>query len=124
MQRSIAFDPALPVTQKREDIARAIREHPLVIVCGETGSGKTTQLPKILLEMGRGAEKMIGHTQDRRALGRGAHRGRAEGRARHARRLQGALHRQGRPPDAHQADDRRHPARRDAGRTSTSSSAT
>ncbi len=70
MQRLIVYDPALPITQKREEIARAIREHPLVIVCGETGSGKTTQLPKILLEMGRGKEKAIGHTQPRRIAAR------------------------------------------------------
>ncbi|HEX5093784.1 MAG TPA: DEAD/DEAH box helicase, partial [Burkholderiales bacterium] len=70
MQRSIHYDPALPVSQKREEIARAIREHPLVIVCGETGSGKTTQLPKILLEMGRGEHRMIGHTQPRRIAAR------------------------------------------------------
>jgi len=64
------FDPALPVSQKRADIARAVAEHQVVIVCGETGSGKTTQIPKILLEMGRGAEKMIGHTQPRRIAAR------------------------------------------------------
>ncbi len=64
------FDPALPVNQKRADIARAVAEHQVVIVCGETGSGKTTQIPKILLEMGRGAEKMIGHTQPRRIAAR------------------------------------------------------
>ena len=64
------FDPALPVNQKRADIARAVAEHPVVIVCGETGSGKTTQIPKILLEMGRGMERMIGHTQPRRIAAR------------------------------------------------------
>jgi ATP-dependent helicase HrpA len=69
----IHFDPALPVNQKREEIARAIAAHPVVIVCGETGSGKTTQIPKILLEMGRGAGKgagIIGHTQPRRIAAR------------------------------------------------------
>ena len=69
----ITFDPALPVNQKREEIARAIAAHPVVIVCGETGSGKTTQIPKILLEMGRGAGKgagIIGHTQPRRIAAR------------------------------------------------------
>jgi ATP-dependent helicase HrpA len=70
MRPQIQFDPALPVSQKREEIARAIAAHPVVIVCGETGSGKTTQLPKILLEMGRGAKKYIGHTQPRRIAAR------------------------------------------------------
>jgi ATP-dependent helicase HrpA len=66
----INFDPALPLNQKREEIARAIAAHPVVIVCGETGSGKTTQIPKILLEMGRGAAGRIGHTQPRRIAAR------------------------------------------------------
>jgi ATP-dependent helicase HrpA len=70
MTPRIHFDPALPVSQKREEIARAIAAHPVVIVCGETGSGKTTQLPKILLEMGRGEKKFIGHTQPRRIAAR------------------------------------------------------
>jgi len=65
-----SFDPALPVVGKRAEIARSINAHPVVIVCGETGSGKTTQIPKILLEMGRGAGKMIGHTQPRRIAAR------------------------------------------------------
>jgi ATP-dependent helicase HrpA len=74
---NLAFDPALPVNQKREEIARAIAAHPVVIVCGETGSGKTTQLPKILLEMRAGQAQqpgrkagMIGHTQPRRLAAR------------------------------------------------------
>jgi ATP-dependent helicase HrpA len=64
------FDPALPITAKRGEIARAVAAYPVVIVCGETGSGKTTQIPKILLEMGRGAAGMIGHTQPRRIAAR------------------------------------------------------
>jgi ATP-dependent RNA helicase HrpA len=64
------FDPALPVSARREEIRRAIERHQVVIVCGETGSGKTTQLPKILLEMGRGAAGLIGHTQPRRIAAR------------------------------------------------------
>ncbi len=64
------FPPELPITSKREEIARAIRDHQVVIVCGETGSGKTTQLPKICLELGRGVEGMIGHTQPRRIAAR------------------------------------------------------
>ena len=60
----------LPVVGWRADIARAIREHQVVIVCGETGSGKTTQLPKICLELGRGVTGMVGHTQPRRIAAR------------------------------------------------------
>jgi ATP-dependent helicase HrpA len=70
MKPRIHFDPALPVTQRREEIARAVAAHPVVIVCGETGSGKTTQIPKILLEMGRGDARYIGHTQPRRIAAR------------------------------------------------------
>jgi ATP-dependent helicase HrpA len=66
----ITYPESLPVSARRDEIARAIREHPVVIVCGETGSGKTTQLPKILLELGRGwgagGHGLIGHTQPRR----------------------------------------------------------
>ncbi|NEN07119.1 ATP-dependent RNA helicase HrpA [Diaminobutyricibacter tongyongensis] len=61
------FPPELPVSQRREEIARAIRDHQVVIVAGETGSGKTTQLPKICLELGR---ESIGHTQPRRLAAR------------------------------------------------------
>ena len=63
---ALNYPEELPVSARREDIARAIAEHPVVIVCGETGSGKTTQLPKICLELGRGRRGMIGHTQPRR----------------------------------------------------------
>ncbi len=66
----IAFDPALPVNARRDEIRAAIERHSVVIVCGETGSGKTTQLPKILLEMGCGARGLIGHTQPRRIAAR------------------------------------------------------
>jgi ATP-dependent RNA helicase HrpA len=64
------FPPELPITSKREEIAAAIESHPVVIVCGETGSGKTTQLPKICLAAGRGVAGMIGHTQPRRIAAR------------------------------------------------------
>ncbi|HET8598652.1 MAG TPA: hypothetical protein VFM22_12920, partial [Castellaniella sp.] len=63
---AISYPEDLPVSACRQQIARAIADHPVVIVCGETGSGKTTQLPKICLELGRGRQKMIGHTQPRR----------------------------------------------------------
>ncbi|HWJ06983.1 MAG TPA: ATP-dependent RNA helicase HrpA, partial [Steroidobacteraceae bacterium] len=62
----IRYDETLPVHARREDIARAIREHQVVIVSGATGSGKSTQLPKICLELGRGIDGLIGHTQPRR----------------------------------------------------------
>ncbi|PHS72783.1 MAG: ATP-dependent RNA helicase HrpA [Cycloclasticus sp.] len=58
--------PDLPISEKRQDIADLIRENQVVILCGETGSGKTTQLPKICLELGRGFKGQIGHTQPRR----------------------------------------------------------
>lgn len=58
--------PDLPVSARRDEIARAIRDHQVVIVSGETGSGKTTQLPKICMQLGRGVSGMIGHTQPRR----------------------------------------------------------
>ncbi len=64
------YPDELPIVARREDIARAIAENPVVIVCGETGSGKTTQLPKICLELGRGVAGMIGHTQPRRIAAR------------------------------------------------------
>ncbi|HEX8780254.1 MAG TPA: ATP-dependent RNA helicase HrpA, partial [Nocardioides sp.] len=67
----ISYPAALPVSQRRDDIAAAIRDHQVVIVAGETGSGKTTQLPKICLELGRGGKgKRIGHTQPRRIAAR------------------------------------------------------
>jgi len=70
----ITYPPELPVSQRRDDIAAAIRDHQVVIVAGETGSGKTTQLPKICLELGRGggdgSGKLIGHTQPRRIAAR------------------------------------------------------
>jgi ATP-dependent helicase HrpA len=62
--------PDLPVSVLREELAAAIRDHQVVVVAGETGSGKTTQLPKICLELGRGVEGMIGHTQPRRLAAR------------------------------------------------------
>ncbi|HNE15939.1 MAG TPA: ATP-dependent RNA helicase HrpA [Rhodocyclaceae bacterium] len=64
------FPDELPVNQRRDEIAAAIRDHQVVIVCGETGSGKTTQLPKICLEQGRGVAGLIGHTQPRRIAAR------------------------------------------------------
>ncbi|HEY6123739.1 MAG TPA: ATP-dependent RNA helicase HrpA [Steroidobacteraceae bacterium] len=67
---AIAYPEELPISQNRDEIRRAIEKHPVVIVCGETGSGKTTQLPKICLEAGRGVAGIIGHTQPRRIAAR------------------------------------------------------
>ena len=64
------FDNTLPVHEKLEEIKKAIAENQITIICGETGSGKTTQLPKICLELGRGAAGLIGHTQPRRLAAR------------------------------------------------------
>ncbi|WP_425489408.1 ATP-dependent RNA helicase HrpA [Nocardioides piscis] len=65
------LSPELPVSARRDDIAAAIRDHQVVIVAGETGSGKTTQLPKICLDLGRGQDgRLIGHTQPRRIAAR------------------------------------------------------
>ncbi|MDR4517285.1 MAG: ATP-dependent RNA helicase HrpA [Nitrosomonas sp.] len=64
------YNDELPVVVKREDIKRAIAQNQVVILCGETGSGKTTQLPKICLELERGVNGMIGHTQPRRIAAR------------------------------------------------------
>ncbi len=66
----ITYPPELPVSQRKDEIAAAIRDHQVVIVAGETGSGKTTQLPKICLELGRGVTGQIGHTQPRRIAAR------------------------------------------------------
>ncbi|HET6482797.1 MAG TPA: ATP-dependent RNA helicase HrpA, partial [Actinoplanes sp.] len=66
----ISFPQSLPVSQRKDDIAAAIRDHQVVVVAGETGSGKTTQIPKICLELGRGVRGQIGHTQPRRIAAR------------------------------------------------------
>jgi ATP-dependent helicase HrpA len=67
---AIRFDPALPISARLDDIRAAIESNPVVVVCGETGSGKTTQLPKLLLDMGRADAGRIGHTQPRRIAAR------------------------------------------------------
>src|SRR6187431_2255922 len=67
----LRYPESLPITSRREEIVEAIREHQVVIVAGETGSGKSTQLPKLCLEAGRGADgTLIGHTQPRRVAAR------------------------------------------------------
>lgn len=72
---ALVYPDELPIVQRRQEIARAIHENQVVIIAGETGSGKTTQLPKICLELGRGVAGLIGHTQPRRIAARSvAHR--------------------------------------------------
>src|SRR5206468_8834585 len=66
----ITYPAELPVSQRKDDIAAVIRDHQVVVISGETGSGKTTQIPKICLELGRGVTGMIGHTQPRRIAAR------------------------------------------------------
>src|SRR5690606_28283711 len=66
----LEFDPELPITAHREEIAKALAEHQVIVVCGATGSGKTTQLPKLCIEAGRGTYGLIGHTQPRRIAAR------------------------------------------------------
>ncbi|MCO6005061.1 ATP-dependent RNA helicase HrpA [Actinoallomurus purpureus] len=67
---AVTYPDVLPVSQKKDEILKAVADHQVVIVAGETGSGKTTQLPKICLELGRGVKGLIGHTQPRRLAAR------------------------------------------------------
>jgi ATP-dependent helicase HrpA len=66
----ISYPPELPVSERRAEIADAIASHPVIVLCGETGSGKSTQLPKLCLDLGRGLAGRIGHTQPRRIAAR------------------------------------------------------
>jgi len=66
----ISYPAELPITDRRGDLLEAIRDHQVVVVAGETGSGKSTQLPKMCLELGRGVDGLIGHTQPRRIAAR------------------------------------------------------
>ncbi len=67
---AVEYPPELPVSERREEVAKLIESHQVVVLCGETGSGKSTQLPKICLELGRGVLGRIGHTQPRRIAAR------------------------------------------------------
>ncbi len=67
---TLDYPPALPVAERREEILRALSDHQVVVVAGETGSGKTTQLPKLCLELGLGRRGLVGHTQPRRLAAR------------------------------------------------------
>ena len=67
---TIELEPDLPITARADEIAEAVRQHQVVVVAGETGSGKSTQLPKLMLQMGRGVDGLIGHTQPRRLAAR------------------------------------------------------
>src|SRR5215207_9150302 len=66
----LTYPDVLPITARRDELLAAIRDHQVVVVAGETGSGKSTQLPKLCLELGRGVEGLIGHTQPRRVAAR------------------------------------------------------
>src|SRR5512133_1914967 len=66
----ISYPAELPVSQRKDEIAEVIRDHQVVVIAGETGSGKTTQIPKICLELGRGLDGVVGHTQPRRIAAR------------------------------------------------------
>ncbi|ROH93108.1 ATP-dependent RNA helicase HrpA [Stagnimonas aquatica] len=70
LPKQIHWPAELPVVQAKDEIAEAIRNHQIIVLCGETGSGKTTQLPKLCLELGRGTRGLIGHTQPRRLAAR------------------------------------------------------
>src|SRR5690606_26768045 len=63
---TLEYPPQLPIAAMREELLAALGAHRVIVVCGDTGSGKTTQLPKLCLEAGRGVLGMIGHTQPRR----------------------------------------------------------
>jgi len=67
---ALHYPPELPVSGAREELVAAIADHPVVVICGATGSGKTTQIPKLCLEAGRGIRGLIGHTQPRRLAAR------------------------------------------------------
>src|SRR5690606_25098149 len=73
-RRSSAVAPSypeeLPITDRRDELLEVLRDHQVVVVAGETGSGKSTQLPKMCLELGRGVRGLIGHTQPRRIAAR------------------------------------------------------
>ena len=89
----VSYPPQLPVSARRDDLLSAIQDHQVVVVAGETGSGKTTQLPKLCLELGRGVRGAIAHTQPRRLAARTMAQRIADARraARRCRRLRGPL---------------------------------
>ena len=117
---AVSYPDELPISGRVDDIRAALETHQVVVVAGETGSGKTTQLPKMALELGRGVLGTIGHTQPRRIAARTVAERVAEelGTSRH--RQVGYKIRFTEPRErghAGQAHDRRHPARRDPAAT-------
>ena len=111
------YQLALPVSDRREEILHAIDKHQIIVLCGETGSGKTTQLPKLCLELGRGTRGKIGHTQPRRIAARSLATRIAEelhSEVGQARGLQGSFPGSNQRQQLYQGDDRRHPARGNA----------
>jgi ATP-dependent helicase HrpA len=108
---TVSYPAELPVSQRKDDLLAAIRDHQVVIVAGETGSGKTTQLPKICLELGRGVRGMISHQPGGWRPGRRRPHG---GGARYERGTPLVTRCASASDDGHagQGDDRRHPARR------------
>ena len=67
---TLTYPAELPITARRDELLQVLRAHQVVVVAGETGSGKSTQLPKLCLELGRGTQGLIGHTQPRRIAAR------------------------------------------------------
>ena len=112
----VTFPPDLPVSQRKDDIEKAIRGNQVVIVAGATGSGKTTQIPKMLPGARLREHRPHPAAPHRRTHHRRAHRRGARPGGGRARRLPGALHRPCRQGHQDQADDRRHPAQRDPSR--------
>ena len=118
-----SYPQELPVVQKKDEIAAAIRANQVIVLCGETGSGKTTQLPKICLELGRGVDGMIGHTQPRRIAARSVAQRIAQEVDSPLGHVVGYKVRfSDKLSERHlrEADDRRHPAGRDARATDSS----
>ena len=98
LPRPLRYPEDLPISARKDEIVAALGASQVLVVAGETGSGKSTQLPKMCLEAGRGSTGMIGHTQPRRIAARSIARARrrgARGQLRRSGGVQGQVHRQG-----------------------------